>query len=165
MKNPLLDAIRQMKAKRVAIVVGDADEMGLPDMVQNMGDDGEEMPEAEEPMDEEMDEVAEEGDADPDLEDGEEYAESEDGDSDDIASDDEAAESVTDAEKVMGRRPFEKKRAPASQEAGSSAEIPDDVAKELIDEKSLDRMKASGRRPNGLFQRAQAGLAERLKRK
>jgi hypothetical protein len=41
MKNPLLDAVRAMKAKRVAIVVGDADEMGLPDMQETLGAEAE----------------------------------------------------------------------------------------------------------------------------
>lgn len=33
MKNPLMDAIKNLKAKRIAVIVGDADELGLEDQM------------------------------------------------------------------------------------------------------------------------------------
>lgn len=164
MKNPLLDAIRQMKAKRVAIVVGDADELGLPNMSEGIeGHEPDPELESDEEIDQEAEEYTAEEDGDSDLQgSAEEYA-----DDDEVENDDEqaAAPVQSEAEKVLGRKPFGGKKVVESKSDPGGQEIPDDVAAELIDQRSLDRMKASGRKPNGLFQRAQAGLAERLKKR
>ena len=152
MKNPLLDAIKQMKAKRVAIMVGDADELGLPDMQMGMGDEqGEEM---------EMDSSDEESSEDESFE----QTGSEVPDDSLETSETEEIPDASGAEKMMGRKPFDKKK-PAGQSAGSdddSGGIPDAVAEELYDEDMVNRMKSGGKKPNGLMARAQMNLSKRF---
>jgi hypothetical protein len=161
MKNPLLDAIKQMKAKRVAVVVGDADELGLPDMVEGVrGDSTQDLSGLDDDDDQaEQTEDENEGPEDPnEIPDAEDVAE---------GDDDEAAQAGPgQAEQIMGRKPFDKNR-PAAAGAGPAAgdEIPDSVGKDLYDPEAADKLESSGKKPRGLFARANMKLHEKFGKK
>jgi hypothetical protein len=146
-KNAILDAIRNMKSKRVAIVIADADDLSASDEQNNHADseaetEGEEMSD-DTPMHEMTEDDSEresEGETAPPA----------------------AAAANTDAEKVLGRKPFEKTGQAPGEQAASG--VDQDVARDLFDSNLVDRIEQSGRKPRGLFERGQMALARRMKR-
>lgn len=137
MKSPLLDAIRKIKGKNLTIIVADSD--GLGDEM----DEGKSTLMADEDAEPVMDEAEEEMDEGEDNE-GEEIAEK---------------PQNPMAEQMLGRKPFSK-----GEGSGGADDIPDEVASKLYDEEYVDRMEKSGRKPRGLFAKAQMQLKDRFKK-
>lgn len=146
MKNPVLDAIKKLKAQRVAVVIADADELGP---MADEAPKGQLAAEEAEEMDEEMEGENVESEIDDELD-------SEMGEGADEAD-------MMDAKAVLGRKPFQKTSEPG--DADADDQIDDESARSMYDEKMVERMHSRGGRPKSLMERAQMKLHERFGKK
>jgi len=151
-RNPMMDAIKRLKANRVAVIVGDADELGLTDQVSMPGQDE---------FDIEREEDFGGGEEDPNA------AAQKAAAMDQEAEDSEDPQSASpkygpeDAEKLMGRKPFGRGGSPSLSSADDEdPELAEEVAGALRDERTQKRLE--GRKPKNLAERAQAAIAKRF---